>query len=226
VPTGSALWQLVTSPSETAQRLASTPQPLTFLLATSSTMVAAQLALLSTAVGQQALVDQWVQRTESFGGAVDDRLYAKFEWLGRHAPLYGVTIAILLGIVLPLTVAALIRLLGPRRASWSGAITLAAYANVALVVRDVVAVPVGLVRESLASPLTLGTLLPMSDAASPLAMFLWTVDVFVLWWLVLVALGAAALTGQRPQALVTVFSVAYLGVGLGLTLAMFTGGSA
>ncbi|MEQ1895864.1 MAG: hypothetical protein ABL971_00595 [Vicinamibacterales bacterium] len=204
--------------------LALRPNPVIWLAATFAAMAAARAALLATPVGQQALVDQWVQRAEAFGLVVDDALYARVTSLGAQGVIYGLGLAVALGLLLPLALAAGMRLLSGGRASWRVALTLAAYANVALAARDIVALPVGYVRESLTSPLTLGTFFTMLDEASPLARFLWAVDLFVVWWLVLASMGAAALSGRRAGSLLTSAATVYVVAGLVLAAVMFAAG--
>ena len=218
------VWKVLASPPQTVRALAARPNPVLWLTATAAVMAAARAALLATPVGQQALVDQWVQRAEAFGMTVDEALYARITSLGTTGALYGLGLALALGVLLPLVLASGMRLLSGGRASWGVAITLAAYANVALAVRDLVALPVGYVRESLTSPLTLGTFFTMLDEASLLARFLWAVDLFVVWWLVLAALGAAALSGRRAGSLVTSAAAVYVVAGLVLAAVMFAAG--
>ena len=206
------------------RRLALRPNPVPWLAVTFATMAATRAALLATPVGQQALVDQWVQRADAFGLAVDDALYARITSFGTQGVVYGLGLAVAFGLLLPLALAAGMRLLSGGRAPWRAALTLAAYANVALAVRDLVALPVGYVRESLASPLTLGSFFTMLDEASPVARFLWAVDLFAVWWLVLAALGAAALSGRRAGSLLTSAATVYVIAGLVLAAVMFAAG--
>lgn len=221
------IWKALAAPVQTVRALAARPNPVLWLATTFAAMAAARVALLATPVGQQALADQWVQRAEAFGMPVNDALYARILSLGTQGAIYGVGIAVALGVILPLALAAGMRRLSAGRASWRVAVTLAAYANVALAVRDIVALPVSYLRESLTSPLTLGTFFTMLDEASPFARFLWTVDLFVVWWLVLAALGAAAISGRRAGSLVTSAALVYAAAGLVLAAVMFaTGGGA
>ena len=181
----------------------------------------ARAVLLATTAGQQALADQWVQRAEAFGLSVDDALFARIEALGSHGALYGVALGLALGVLLPLIAALVIKTLSSGRGSWAAALTLSGYASVPLVLRELVALPVGLVRESLASPLTLGTLFPMLDEASPVARFLWSIDLFVCWWLLLAALGAAALSGRKATPIATAFATVYAAGALLLSAAIY-----
>jgi len=217
---------LLFAPSRTIPKLVNRPAPLAWLTGTALVVIAARVALMATAVGRQAFVDQWVQRAEAFGVVVNDATFARLESLGGYAPAYGAGVGLALGVLLPLLTGAILKALGRSGTSWPVALTLAGYANLPLAVRELIALPLGYARETLASPLTLGSFFPMLDEASPAARFLWSVDVFVLWWLVLVALGAAAISGRRAMPLAATLAGAYALVGLVLAAAMFVSGGA
>lgn len=217
---------LIFSPAPTVRRLAADPAPLAWIAGTAFAMIATRVALLVTAVGRQAFIDQWVQRAEAFGVVVDDATFARLEALGAYAPGYGVAMGVALGVALPIATAAGLKILGRRGASWAAALTLAGYAGLPLAVRDVIALPASYVRETLTSPLTLGTFFPMLDEASPAARFLWSVDVFVVWWIAIVGLSAATLTRRRAMPVVATLTGAYALAGLLLAVAMLIAGGA
>ena len=66
-------------------------------------------------------------------------------------------------------------------------------AYVAVTIVGVAATPLNYARESLASPLTLTWLVGMLDEGSPIARFLALADVFMLWWIAVLAIGVAVL---------------------------------
>jgi len=75
-------------------------------------------------------------------------------------------------------------------------------------------VPVNFVRESLASPLSVVSLAGMLDEGSPVARFLALIDVFLVWWLVVLAIGLSVLYRTRVRVVaVTLFGV-YFAVAL------------
>ncbi len=217
---------LIFSPAETVRRLAAHPAPLAWIAGTALIIVATRLALMVTAVGRQAFIDQWVQRAEAFGVVVDDATFARFESLGAYAPGYGIAIGLVLGVVLPLVAGTALKVLGRSGTSWAAALTLSGYAGVPLAIREAIALPIGYLRETLTSPLTLGTFFPMLDEASPVARFLWSVDVFVVWWIVIVGLAAATLTTRRAMPVVATLTGAYAVAGLVLAVAMRIAGGA
>lgn len=153
---------------------------------------------LSTTVGQQALVDERVRVVEAFGGAVTDAEYAAWQ---ADPPLsvYATSGSrLLLTPIVTLAVASGLWLLTRRDQappSWAAAMAVTVHASVVLLVGHVVAIPFNYVRESLTSPLTLATVFPVASDGSWAARFLGMLDLFAIWWMALLAVGAAALSG-------------------------------
>jgi hypothetical protein len=157
--------------------------------------------LLSTDLGRQALVDERVRVIETFGGTVTDAQYAALQasppwWVyltsgGRTLLAPPATLIAAIGVWL---VARLER----GRASMAQALALAVHASVVLVIGQLVATPLHYVRESLTSPLNLAAILPLMEEGTPATRFFGTMDFFALWWMGLMALGIALLTGKRP----------------------------
>lgn len=185
---------------------------------------ASQALFMATEVGQVALVDQWERTALAFGQDVDDQRYAQFHALSRSGPLYGMATALINGPVLTIGVAtaifAVFRRGGAAAVSYSQVIAVTAYASVILAMRQVVAAPISYVRETTASATALGTWLPSLDAASPLARFAGVLDVFALWWVVLLAVGVAVLYGRQARPLAAAFLGVYAGVALLLAVTM------
>lgn len=160
-------------------------------------------ALLSTAVGRQALVDERVRVTEAFGGRVNDVAYAALQanppllvYLtsgGRFLLTPAVTLLVAAGLT---TLAALDGV----KVKYGMALAITVYASLVLALQQVVLTPLHFMRESLTSPTNLGGLLPMLDEGSLPARWLGSIDVFGLWWLWLLAVGLAAAT-RRPASL-------------------------
>jgi hypothetical protein len=155
--------------------------------------------LLSTDVGRQALVDERVRVMESFGGRMSDAEYAT---LLANPPWWIYFTSggrVLLTPITTIVVAAVI--LAVARSEGTGAtpaqaLAVAVHASVPLLIGQIVAAPAHYVRESLTSPLTLASVLPMMEQGTWPARFFGTMDLFALWWAALVAIGLAALTGR------------------------------
>ncbi len=189
---------------------------------------AAGAALLSTPVGRQALVDERVRVVESLGGRVDDAAYARLQ----AAPPLWVYFAsggrMLLTPPVTLTAAAAIFLWLRRRrlVTLAQALSISVHASAVLAVQQVVATPLHLLRESLTSPFNLAALLPFFDEGSTAARFLGTVEVFGLWWVLLLAVGCSALAGSRARTFVWPLIGVYAGTAAVVAGAsLLTGGS-
>jgi hypothetical protein len=171
-------------------------------------------AFLITDVGQQALVDERVRVTETFGGSVDNAEYAALQ---AHPPWWTyVTSGSRLLLTPPVTLLVALALWAVARNKRPGvgfaqALAIAVHASVVLVIGQLVATPVNYVRESLTSPLNLAAILPLVEDGTVAARIFGTVDVFALWWMALLAIGLAALTGHRARSYGVWFLTVYLG---------------
>jgi hypothetical protein len=189
---------------------------------------AATGGLLATEVGQVALVDQWERTALAFGRPVDDARYAEMQNLSRYGVPYAAAMA---AVRIPVAATAIASVLygafaaRGRRVTFSQALAVAAHAAVILALRDIVAAPLNYARESLASPVTLNQLFGMFDEASPPARFFALIDLFMLWWIVVLAIGVAVLYGSRIRPAVTTLIGAYVGIAVVLagTMAILGG---
>lgn len=178
-------------------------------------VAACAFALLSAAVGKQALVDEHVRVTEALGGRIDDAAYARLQanppWLvywtsgGRLLLTPEITLLVAAGLV------GLARLDGVK-VRYATALAVAVHATVVLALQQVIATPWHFVRESLTSPTNLSGLMPMLDEGSLPARWLGAVDVFGLWWVWLLAVGLAAATGRSAGRYTARLLLAYVGV--------------
>ena len=75
--------------------------------------------------------------------------------------------------------------------------------------RQVIAAPVAFARETTASALTLGAWFSGFDAGSPVARFLGVIDVFALWWAVVLAIGVGVIYQRRARTVAVGFVGAY-----------------
>ena len=171
--------------------------------------------ILSTPIGQQALVDERVRVTEALGGRVDDAAYDRL----RSAPPVSIYLTsggrLLLTPPITLAVAAaLVALarLGGGRVTFVTALAIAVHATVVLAVQQVVATPLHYVNESLTSPTSIAGLLRVFNEGSVPARLFGTIDVFGLWWVWLLAVGLAAATGRSARQYSWRVLAVYLGV--------------
>jgi hypothetical protein len=171
--------------------------------------------LLSTQVGQQALVDERVRVTEALGQRVDDAAYARLEadppYLtyvtsgGRLLLTPPITIAVAAGLML------LARLDGTAL-SLAAALAITVHATVVLALQQVVSTPVHYLYESLTSPTNVAGIVRVFDEGTVAARLFGTVDVFGLWWLWVLSVGLAAATARPARRYFWRLLAVYVGV--------------
>jgi len=206
------------------------PRAVGLLIILTAVSCAVTGGFLATDVGQVALVDQWERTALAFGRPVDDARYAEMQNLSRYGVPYAAAIA---AVRIPVGATAIASLLygvfaaRGRRATFNQALAVTAHAGVILALRDVVAAPLNYVRESLASPATLNQLVGIFDETSPLARFFALIDVFMLWWIVVLSIGVAVLYKTRIRLAVATCIGVYIGIAVLLagTMAVLGGNS-
>ena len=174
--------------------------------------------MFETRVGRLALVDEWERTALAFGQEVDDARYAELRKLSTHAVAYGIGTALLYGPVLTLAIASGVFLLfgsaDQPKASFTQVCAIVAYASVPLALRQIVASVSTYVSESTASATSIGAWWPTLSEASATARFAGALDVFVIWWVILLAVGIGVLYQRNARRLAVTFLGAYAGLAL------------
>jgi hypothetical protein len=219
---------VVRAPRATFARVIESPRWVGVLALTCAVTFLSSAALFETEVGRLALMDQWERTAIAFGQPVDDARYAAFERASENGTLYAALSALANGPLLAFGVSVLLIavfngvLHGAARYRQLLAIT--AHAGVILALRQVIATPLNYSRETLASPAAANMMFTMLDEASPLARFLGIIDLFLLWWISVLAVGVSLLYGRRTHRLVLGFIGAYLAIAALLALVMVVSG--
>ncbi len=203
--------------------MAASPRWVGLVMILAVVTAASQALLFQTEVGQVALVDQWERTTLAFGQPVDETRYAEFQALSRKGPLFGVAIALVGGPVLTLVLAMVIALVfrrGNPNVSFSQVLAVVAHASLILAIRLLVSAPVSYAREATGGATSLGLWFQTLDAASFAGRLIGALDVFVLWWVVLLAIGVGVLYGRRIRSVAAAFLGVYAGLALLLAVTM------
>jgi hypothetical protein len=173
-------------------------------------------ALLASDIGAQAVIDERVRVVEAFGGTVSDAEYQAL--LARPPYWVYLTSGGRLLLTPPLTVLVAVAVwLAARaegaRARFAQALALVVHASVVLVLGQVVATPLHYLRESLTSPLNLSAVLPLMEEGTFRTRLFGTMDLFAVWWAVLLAMSLSILTGRRVGRYLVALALVFLGVG-------------
>jgi len=245
------MYGVICHPRVTFTAILQAPSWAPVLLATTTITFLCGMGFLRTEVGRQALVDQWERTAIAFGQPVDDASYARMEETaanGSFSVLYPAATALANGPALVIAISGLLFFVLNRRsgadhggnergadrgnergADLSGPryvhlLTVVSYAGIILALRQVIATPIDYVRESIASPTTLVQFFTMLDESSPLARFLGVIDLFVVWWIVVLAIGVSVLYQRPTRRLALAFTGAYVALALLAALAMAVSG--
>jgi hypothetical protein len=198
------------------------------LAATTLSSLVVSAACAGTSVGKLALLDAVEQVTYSFGHEMTDAEYGRAGQLAEHAGAYAIAASVITGPVLALAVAGAtygaVRRRGNRPA-FRQVFAVVVHAGAILALRQVLAAPVGYLRETAANPMSLAIWLRL-DADSPLARVLGLLDVFVVWWAIVLAVGLAVLFKTRARPLALVLVGAYAGLTLLAAIAAAVSGGA
>lgn len=229
------MYGVIRRPRTTLSAVAQAPSSAPVLVVTTAITFLCAAGFLTTRVGQQALVDQWERTAVAFGQPVDDAGYARMEERAADTGftlLYAAATALASGPVLVIVTATLLFFVLNRRGSdrsvpppsFAQVLAVVAYASVILALRQVIATPADYVRESIGSPTTLIQFFSMFDEASPVARFLGAIDLFVVWWIVVLAIGASVLYRRSTRSLALAFAGAYVVLALIAALVMAVSG--
>ena len=222
---------VVRAPRATFERLATNPRYADVLLVTFLVTAFSSALLLETETGRLALLDQWERTALAFGQPVTDSSYAMLARASENGVAYAAASTLasgpLLAVALSATLFGAFRLFSGGGATYRQVLAIVGHAGVILMLRQLVATPIVYARETLASPTTFSLFFTMLEETSPLARFFGIVDLFVIWWVVVLAIGMSTLYRQPARRLALAFMGTYVALAAILTLTMaLTGGTA
>jgi hypothetical protein len=192
---------MVRSPRATLASAVANPRSLDLALLTIAIAAACSVGFLLTRVGQLAALDQQVRQLESLGTVITDDTYADLRRLVPYRPAIDAAMIVLGWPILWVGFAAILQKLGNRtgngHASFQQVLSVVVHASSIFAVRALIATPVNYARESLGGATSLSMILPSFSESTFPARLLGAIDIFVLWWVVLVALGLGILYQTR-----------------------------
>jgi len=177
-------------------------------------VVCGTAAFMSTEVGKQALLDQQVRSAESFGRPLNDQAYERLEQFLPYAAYASaasqlVFIPVIAVIIAAIALAIFNAVLGGD-ATFRQVFAIVAHSGVIIAIQNLFSMPLDYARETLSSPTNLAVFLPFLEENSFLAHLLGSIDLFVLWWTVSLAIGLGTLYKRRSGPIATTMIVVYL----------------
>jgi hypothetical protein len=194
---------IITSPKDTFQRLVPAPEWLGMLVVT-GVIVAFFTALpMTTEAGRQSALDQQVQQMQSFGFQVNDQMYQRMEQGAARMPYTtGISILVVSPIMALIVTGIFFAIFNAGlggEASFRQVFSVLVHANAVSALSGVFSGTINYFRGSIGSVTSLGALLPMLPENSFFGRLLGMVDVFMIWYVLVLAMGLAVLYRRRTQ---------------------------
>jgi hypothetical protein len=221
---------VLVSPKETFAHIARDPRPWTMMAFVSIVAAIVTGVFFSTEVAKLAWLDAAVRQSETFGGEVNDAQYANMEriagFMGYIVPLYSLVVGPIFTLILAGIIKGVFAVISGAEATFKQTLGVVAASGVVILVQQLFVLPLNYARETMTSATSLGALLPMLPEASFLSRFLGTIDLFLVWWVMVLAIGLAVLfRGLTKTIALTLFSI-YLLIALAVAgVTTMAGGS-
>jgi hypothetical protein len=197
---------ILLSPTDTFRAVVAKPTWLVVALIVIVLTGGSQLWFQSTDVGRQATLDETVRKTEAFGLKVNDQMYETLRKGIMEPPAWRVGLSAATMIVAPLVLWAVIAgILFLVFASTGGQATfkqvyaVIVHSSVVSAIGTVIMTPVNYFRESLSSATNLGVFLPFLPDGSFLARLAGMIDIFLVWWVMVMAIGLAVCYRKKTR---------------------------
>jgi hypothetical protein len=222
---------VLVSPAETFRSIVAYPRWLDVMVVVTLAIAGLQFWLLSTEPGQVAMVDQQVRQMEAFGQTVNDEQYAALEKSIGMMRYFNAGAVVVFSPLMTLIIGGILYAVFNAgmggSASFKQVLAVVTHAGVVPLVSALFATPLNYVRESMTSPTTLAVFLPMLEEGSFAGRLLGFIDLFVIWWVVVLSIGLAVLYRRRMgPILVSLLSVYVVIVALiALVMSSFGGSS-
>jgi hypothetical protein len=206
------------APRATYADVAAHPRWLGIFLTVFLIMGSATVALLSTEIGRNAVVEQQISQAEAYGRHLTQ---VQIDQIEKFAP-YSVYVApvfqlLFLGagglLIGGLGFAVFNAILGGD-ATFKQVFAVVCHSSVVLAALSLFTTPLSYARETLSSATNLGIFLPFLDESSFLARLLGSIDLIFIWWMLSLAIGLGVLYRKRTAPIaITMFAV-YLVIGM------------
>lgn len=219
---------IVTSPRNTFLSVAAAPRWLGMALIVVLVTMGAQMWFQSTEVGRQATLDESVRRVESFGVKVSDEMYEGMRKGIMEPSTASRVISVVSMVVLPVLVWAILTgllflvfgVFTGGNATFKQVFAVVVHSWVISMIGTLFLTPMNYVRQSLSSATNLGVFLPFLPEGSFLARLAGMADLFLIWWLTVLAVGVAVTYKKKTGSVAMVLFGFYAVIALGIAAFM------
>lgn len=206
------------TPRATYAGVAARPRVLGALLFVLLVGALGTFVFLSTEVGRNAMLDQQIEQMRSFGANVTDQMVDVMERRAASGRFVGPVFQALFMTLVSLIIAGLA--FGVFNAVMGGDATfkhvfaIVAHSGVIITLSQLFGLPLAYAREKMTGATNLGVFFPFLDENSFAARLLGSVDLFILWWILSLAIGLGVLYRKRTTPIATTLIVIYVAIGV------------
>lgn len=203
---------VIFSPRDTFAAVAARPRAAAVLTLVTVLMASAQFAFLSTLLGQDLALEQQVSSMEAFGMTVNDEMYSQMQTQMQYARYTSGASLLLFVPIMNAVVAGILLVVFTMLLGGAGTFkhvnAIVAHAGVIALLQQFFALPLTYASGQL-SGANLGVFVPMLEEDSFPVLFLGSIDLFLVWWCISLAIGIGVLykrrTGPIATGLITVY---------------------
>ncbi len=208
---------IVTAPKETFQSVAAHPRWFGMLLICTVLIAVCAALPMTTDAGKEATLRQQVEGMESFGMTVSDQQYEGMRRGMAFAPYTTAGAVLVFTPIMTLAFAGIMYLvfnvMMGGDATFKQMFAVFAHATVISTLAQLFTGPLNYFRGAVTSATNLAVLLPMIDPKSFLGRVLGMTDLFMIWYILVLAIGLAVLYRRRTQPIAwTLYGVYAAGV--------------
>jgi hypothetical protein len=209
---------VIFSPRATYADIAARPHLAAASLIALVLLGAPAFTFMTTDVGKDALLDQQALMMESLGVDLPEEAWEQMESQVDRFPYYslaGGTATFTVGatVVAGLIMAVFTALMGGD-ATFKQTFAVVVHSGFILVLRGFFSLPLMYARGSMTNVSNLTVFMPFLDESSFVSRFLGVIDLFIVWWLVNLAIGVAVLFKRKTEPIAIGFLTTYVVVAL------------
>lgn len=215
---------ILTAPRPTFQQVVARPKWFGMWVLT-TVMIAIGAALpMTTEAGKVAAVEQQVSSMEGFGFQVSDEQYAQMMKGTAMLPYTTAAGVVVGGLVMALIIAGILWAIFNAGlggdASYKQMLTVLVHASAVSAAGQLFTGPLNYFRGAVSSATNMSVLLPMLEETSFMGRLAGAIDLFIIWWLIVLSIGLAVLYRRRTQPIaMTLFGI-YAVIALGVAAFM------
>jgi hypothetical protein len=211
-----------TAPRDTFASVAASPKWFGMLALTTIIIAIFSALPLMTDAGKQAAIDQQVTQMQSFGMTVNDQMYEQLEkGAGRMPYVTGISVLVVSPIIALIIAGILFAIFNAAmggEATFKQVFAILAHAGAISAVSTIFSGIVNYFRGSMGSVANLGALMPMLAENSFAGRLLGMVDIFLIWYIIVLAMGLAVLYRRRTQPIAISLLTVYAAIAIVIAL--------